>query len=62
MCPADNRFDTSPFPLKLIRDEIQSGKSDKEIFKKLEDDFGEAVLYTPKFDWQTAAIWLFPVS
>ncbi|EPS66152.1 hypothetical protein M569_08626, partial [Genlisea aurea] len=46
---------------KLIRDEIRSGKTDKEIFKKLEDDFGETVLYTPKFDIQTAALWLSPV-
>ncbi|KAK9690229.1 hypothetical protein RND81_09G115000 [Saponaria officinalis] len=46
---------------KLIRDEIQSGKSDKEIFKKLEEDFGETVLYTPKFDMQTAALWLSPL-
>ena len=48
--------------LQLIRDEIQSGKSDKEIYKKLEDDFGETVLYAPKFDMQTAALWLSPVS
>ena len=47
---------------KLIRDEIRSGKNDKEIYKKLEEDFGETVLYTPKFDIQTAAIWLAPVS
>ena len=48
--------------LQLIRDEIKSGKSDKEIYKKLEKDFGETVLYAPKFDLQTAAIWLSPVS
>jgi len=47
---------------QLIRDEIRAGKSDKEIFKKLEDDFGETVLYTPKFDMQTAALWLSPVK
>jgi len=47
---------------QLIRDEIRAGKSDKEIYKKLEDDFGETVLYTPKFDMQTAALWLSPVN
>lgn len=46
---------------KLIRDEIWSGKTDKEIFKKLEEDYGETVLYTPKFDMQTAALWLSPL-
>ncbi|XP_031106354.1 cytochrome c-type biogenesis CcmH-like mitochondrial protein [Ipomoea triloba] len=46
---------------KLIRDEIREGKSDKEIYKKLEDDYGETVLYAPKFDLQTAALWLSPL-
>lgn len=48
--------------LQLIRDEIRAGKSDKEIYKKLEEDYGETVLYAPKFDLQTAALWLSPVS
>ncbi|KAJ0765024.1 putative CcmH/CycL/Ccl2/NrfF family protein [Helianthus annuus] len=43
---------------KLIRDEIKSGKSDKGIYIKLEDEYGETILYTPKFDWQTATFWL----
>ncbi|KAB2029016.1 hypothetical protein ES319_D05G134400v1 [Gossypium barbadense] len=45
----------------LIRDEIRAGKSDKEIYKKLEEDYGETVLYAPKFDLQTAALWLSPL-
>lgn len=48
--------------VQLIRDEIKSGKSDKEIYQKLEDEYGETVLYAPKFDMQTAALWLSPVS
>ena len=48
--------------LQLIRDEIKAGKSDKDIYKKLEEDYGETVLYAPKFDMQTAALWLSPVS
>ncbi|KAI3866241.1 hypothetical protein MKW92_008322 [Papaver armeniacum] len=32
----------------------------RKIFKKLEDDFGETVLYAPRFDLQTAALWLSP--
>ncbi|XP_004511622.1 cytochrome c-type biogenesis CcmH-like mitochondrial protein isoform X2 [Cicer arietinum] len=57
----DSQADIAILLRKLIRDEIRSGKSDKEIFKKLEEDFGETVLYTPKFDMQTAALWLSPV-
>ncbi|KAK2649283.1 hypothetical protein Ddye_016772 [Dipteronia dyeriana] len=57
----DSQADIAILPRKLIRDEIQSGKSDKEICKKLEDDYGETVLYAPKFDMQTAALWLSPL-
>ncbi|XP_072984717.1 cytochrome c-type biogenesis CcmH-like mitochondrial protein isoform X2 [Typha latifolia] len=57
----DSQADVAILLRKLIRDEIQSGKSDKEIYKKLEEDFGETVLYAPKFDLQTAALWLSPV-
>ncbi|KAL6559902.1 hypothetical protein OROGR_005019 [Orobanche gracilis] len=57
----DSQADIAILLRKLIRDEIRSGKSDKEIFKKLENDFGETVLYTPKFDMQTAALWLSPL-
>ncbi|KAL0415215.1 UNVERIFIED_CONTAM: Cytochrome c-type biogenesis CcmH-like mitochondrial protein [Sesamum latifolium] len=57
----DSQADVAILLRKLIRDEIRSGKSDKEIYKKLEDDFGETVLYAPKFDMQTAALWLSPL-
>ncbi|XP_025012578.1 cytochrome c-type biogenesis CcmH-like mitochondrial protein isoform X2 [Ricinus communis] len=40
----DSQADIAILLRKLIRDEIQAGKSDKEIFKKLEDDFGETLL------------------
>ncbi|KAK9123326.1 hypothetical protein Sjap_012928 [Stephania japonica] len=57
----DSQADIAVLLRKLIRDEIRSGKSDKDIYKKLEEDFGETVLYTPRFDKQTAALWLSPV-
>ncbi|KAG5026029.1 hypothetical protein AAZX31_08G201700 [Glycine max] len=57
----DSQADIAILLRKLIRDEIQSGKTDKDIYKKLEDEFGETVLYTPKFDMQTAALWLLPL-
>ncbi|XVF86645.1 hypothetical protein PTKIN_Ptkin18bG0059000 [Pterospermum kingtungense] len=57
----DSQADIAILLRKLIRDEIQTGKSDKEIYKKLEDEYGETVLYAPKFDLQTAALWLSPL-
>ncbi|KAF5739159.1 hypothetical protein HS088_TW12G00359 [Tripterygium wilfordii] len=58
----DSQADIAILLRKLIRDEIRAGKTDKEVYKKLEDDYGETVLYAPKFDMQTAAVWLSPVS
>ncbi|KAK4269362.1 hypothetical protein QN277_022526 [Acacia crassicarpa] len=57
----DSQADIAILLRKLIRDEIRSGKTDKEIYKKLEDEYGETVLYAPKFDLQTAALWLCPL-
>ncbi|KAF3333122.1 Cytochrome c-type biogenesis CcmH-like mitochondrial protein [Carex littledalei] len=57
----DSNADVAVLLRKLIRDEISSGKTDKDIYKKLEEEFGETVLYAPKFDLQTAALWLSPV-
>ncbi|KAF5726874.1 hypothetical protein HS088_TW22G00559 [Tripterygium wilfordii] len=57
----DSQADIAILLRKLIRDEIRGGKTDKEIYKKLEDDYGETVLYAPKFDMQTAAVWLSPL-
>ncbi|PSS17933.1 Cytochrome c-type biogenesis CcmH-like mitochondrial protein [Actinidia chinensis var. chinensis] len=57
----DSQADVAILLRKLIRDEIRSGTTDKDIYKKLQDDFGESVLYTPKFDLVTAALWLSPL-
>ncbi|KNA22454.1 hypothetical protein SOVF_033340 [Spinacia oleracea] len=57
----DSQADIAILLRRLIRDEIKSGKSDKEIYQKLEDEYGETVLYAPKFDMQTAALWLSPL-
>ncbi|XP_022720998.1 cytochrome c-type biogenesis CcmH-like mitochondrial protein [Durio zibethinus] len=40
----DSQADIAILLRKLIRNEIQSGKSDKEIYKKLEEDYGETLL------------------
>ncbi|KAK1285153.1 hypothetical protein QJS10_CPB20g00670 [Acorus calamus] len=58
----DSQADIAILLRKLIRDEIRAGKSDKDIYKKLEEDYGETVLYAPHFDWQTAGLWLAPFA
>ncbi|ERM98633.1 hypothetical protein AMTRI_Chr05g66660 [Amborella trichopoda] len=57
----DSNADVAVLLRKLIRDEIRAGKSDKEVYKKLEEDFGDTVLYAPRFDMHTAALWLSPL-
>ncbi|XP_057849830.2 cytochrome c-type biogenesis CcmH-like mitochondrial protein [Cryptomeria japonica] len=57
----DSQADIAILLRKLIRDEIRAGKSDKEVYDKLEKDYGESILYAPRFDIQTAGIWLSPV-
>lgn len=46
----------------MIREEIRAGKTDKVMYAKPEDDFGETVLYAPRFNLQTAGLWLSPVN
>ncbi|KAL3689488.1 hypothetical protein R1sor_015797 [Riccia sorocarpa] len=46
---------------KVIRDELRKGKSDKEIYNKLTTEYGETILYNPKFDAQSAVLWVLPV-
>ncbi|WOL07407.1 hypothetical protein Cni_G16148 [Canna indica] len=57
----DSQADVAILLRKLIRDEIQAGKTNDQIYNKLQEDFGESVLYAPRFDLQTAGIWLSPV-
>ncbi|KAF9613855.1 hypothetical protein IFM89_012403 [Coptis chinensis] len=45
----DSQADIAILLRQIIRDEIRGGKSDKEIYKRLEKDYGETVLYEPKY-------------
>lgn len=47
--------------MQVIRDDIREGKSDKQIYDRLTTEYGEAILYSPAFDAQTAVLWLGPV-
>ncbi len=47
--------------LQVIRDELRAGKTDQEIYTKLTTEYGEAILYSPAFDAQTAVLWIGPV-
>jgi len=44
----------------LIREKIQDGKSDKEIYKFLSDRYGDFILLNPPIKLKTLALWLLP--
>jgi len=45
----------------LIRNKIQEGKTDKEIYKFLTDRYGDFILLKPPLKLNTIALWLLPV-
>ena len=49
------------FRFQVIRDELKKGKTEKQVEQKLTDDYGEGILYAPKFDLQSSLLYLMPV-
>ena len=44
----------------LIRNKIQEGKKDEEIYKFLTDRYGDFILLKPPFKLSTLALWILP--
>ena len=44
----------------LIRNKIQEGKTDKEIYKFLTDRYGDFILLKPPLNLSTVALWFLP--
>ena len=44
----------------LIRNKIQEGKKDEEIYKFLTDRYGDFILLKPPFKLSTLALWVLP--
>ena len=44
----------------LIRNKIEDGKKDEEIYKFLTDRYGDFILLKPSFKFNTLALWLLP--
>ena len=45
----------------LIRNKIQEGKTDKEIYKFLTDRYGDFILLKPPLKLSTIALWFLPL-
>jgi cytochrome c-type biogenesis protein CcmH len=45
---------------RVVRQQVQAGRSDAEIKRFLTDRYGEFVLMTPAFSWTNLALWSGP--
>lgn len=46
----------------LVRERLENGDTDAEIYDYLIDRYGEFVLLRPQFGWHTLALWAAPVA
>ena len=44
-----------------VKNKIQDGKSEKEIYSYLKNRYGEWILYNPEFNKNTYLLWLLPI-
>ena len=45
----------------LVRERLKAGDSDPQVLDFLVARYGEFVLLKPRFEWQTALLWLTPL-
>ena len=46
----------------LVRERLKSGDSDAEVMQFLVDRYGQFVLLKPRFEWETAVLWIGPFA
>tara|TARA_Y100000590_G_scaffold211466_1_gene239621 strand:- start:1160 stop:1534 length:375 start_codon:yes stop_codon:yes gene_type:complete len=65
ICQGQSVYDSqSDFALsikKLIENNIKDGKSEKQIYDYLKNQYGEWIIYDPEFNKKNMALWLFPL-
>ena len=44
----------------VVKDQIQEGKSEKEIYSFLIEKYGEWIVYKPPFNGLNSILWIFP--
>jgi len=45
----------------LVKNKLDEGQNEKQIYSFLENRYGEWILYDPKFDKNTYFLWLLPI-
>jgi cytochrome c-type biogenesis protein CcmH len=46
----------------LVRERLKDGDTDQQVLDFLVARYGEFVLLKPRFEWQTAPLWLAPIA
>ncbi len=57
---ADSNAELAGDLRRRVRDLMDKGLTDEEIFSHLQSRYGDFVLYRPPFAWRTAALWAGP--
>ena len=65
ICQGQSVYDSqSDFALSmkiLINNKIKEGKSEKQIYDYLKNQYGEWIVYDPEFNKKNIILWLFPL-
>ncbi len=65
ICQGQSVYDSqSDFALSiktLIKNKLQEGKSEKQIYDYLKNQYGEWIVYDPEFDNKNLLLWTFPL-
>ena len=65
ICQGQSVYDSqSEFAISikmLIKNKLQEGKSEKEIYDHLKRLYGEWIVYDPEFSKKNLILWLFPL-
>ena len=65
ICQGQSVYDSqSEFALSmklLIKEKLKEGSTEKEIYDFLKNQYGDWIVYDPKFDKKTLLLWGFPI-
>ena len=57
---ADSNSDFAETIKLVVKDKIEKGKTEKEIYKFLTEKYGAWIIYKPQFNLINSVLWLFP--
>ena len=65
ICQGQSVYDSqSDFALSmkiLIKNKINDGKSEKQVYEFLKNQYGEWIVYEPEFNKKNLILWVFPL-